>query len=148
MLDYIPRHEDVCGNEGIAPRILNLGTRWRWVVSFKPRPLYPLGMSHRYPLDIRLGGLQNLSGRGGDRKKKIPLLPLRELNPSRPARSLVTKLTELVPLPTQIITSAQRPLGGPSRHLFCSGQMKSSYCMLVCILYFVSTQKARHSNAI
>jgi hypothetical protein len=28
------------GTEGIAPRILNLGTRWRWVVSFAPRPLY------------------------------------------------------------------------------------------------------------
>jgi len=26
---------------GIAPRILNLGTRWSWVVSFMPRPLYP-----------------------------------------------------------------------------------------------------------
>jgi len=26
---------------GINPRILNLGTRWRWVVSFTPRPLYP-----------------------------------------------------------------------------------------------------------
>jgi hypothetical protein len=26
---------------GIAPRILDLGTRWRWVVSFTPRPLYP-----------------------------------------------------------------------------------------------------------
>jgi len=23
------------------PRILNLITRWRWVVSFTPRPLYP-----------------------------------------------------------------------------------------------------------
>jgi hypothetical protein len=28
-----------CG--GIAPRILDLGTRWRWVVSFTTRPLYP-----------------------------------------------------------------------------------------------------------
>jgi hypothetical protein len=26
---------------GIAPRILDLGTRLRWVVSFTPRPLYP-----------------------------------------------------------------------------------------------------------
>jgi hypothetical protein len=29
------------GSGGIAPRILGLGTRWRWVVSFNPRPLYP-----------------------------------------------------------------------------------------------------------
>jgi len=27
------------GDESIASRVLNLGTRWRWVVSF--RPLYP-----------------------------------------------------------------------------------------------------------
>ena len=28
---------------GTAPLITNLGIRWRWVVSFAPRPLYPLG---------------------------------------------------------------------------------------------------------
>jgi hypothetical protein len=33
------------GSEGIAQRILELGTRWRWVVSFTPRPLYPQGKS-------------------------------------------------------------------------------------------------------
>jgi hypothetical protein len=27
----------------IAPRILDLGNRWRLVVSFAPRPLYPKG---------------------------------------------------------------------------------------------------------
>jgi hypothetical protein len=32
------------GNGGIAPFILNLGTSWRWVVSFTPRPLYALGI--------------------------------------------------------------------------------------------------------
>jgi hypothetical protein len=30
-----------CGNGGIAPRILDLGTRWRRVVSFTSRALYP-----------------------------------------------------------------------------------------------------------
>jgi hypothetical protein len=30
-------------NGGIAPRILDFGTRWRWVVSFTSRPLYPQG---------------------------------------------------------------------------------------------------------
>jgi len=29
----------------MVPRILKLGTRWRWVVSFTPRPLYPQGKS-------------------------------------------------------------------------------------------------------
>jgi len=31
------------GSGGIALRILGLGTRWRWVVSFTPRPLYSQG---------------------------------------------------------------------------------------------------------
>jgi hypothetical protein len=44
------------GSGGIAPRIRDLGTRWRWVVSFMPRPLHP-----RYPLDRRLGGPQSRS---------------------------------------------------------------------------------------
>jgi hypothetical protein len=34
------------GSEGIAPRILDLSTGWRWVVSFKPRSLCPQGKSH------------------------------------------------------------------------------------------------------
>jgi hypothetical protein len=29
VLNYVPRHEDVLGRGGIAPRILDLGTRWR-----------------------------------------------------------------------------------------------------------------------
>jgi hypothetical protein len=28
------------GSRGIAPLILRLGTRWRWVISFTPRPLW------------------------------------------------------------------------------------------------------------
>jgi hypothetical protein len=28
------------GSRGIAPLILNLGTKWRWEVNFTPRPLY------------------------------------------------------------------------------------------------------------
>jgi hypothetical protein len=47
------------GSGGISPRIFDLGTRWRWLVSFTPRPLYPWGKSLLYPLDRRLGGLQS-----------------------------------------------------------------------------------------
>jgi len=39
----------------IAPRIPNLGARWRWVVSFTPRLLYPRGKNNRYPLDRWVG---------------------------------------------------------------------------------------------
>jgi hypothetical protein len=45
---------------------LNLGTIWRWVISFTPRPLYSWGKSLRYPLDIWLGGPQSRSGRRGE----------------------------------------------------------------------------------
>jgi hypothetical protein len=43
VLNWAPLHKDVSGSRGIAPRILGLGTRWRLVVSFTPRPLYPQG---------------------------------------------------------------------------------------------------------
>jgi hypothetical protein len=42
------------GSGSIAPRILDLGTRWRWVVSFTYR-------NPRYPPDRRLGGPQSRS---------------------------------------------------------------------------------------
>jgi hypothetical protein len=47
-----------CGSGGTVPRFLYLGTRWRWVVSFTPRPIYPLspqGKGPWYALDRRLG---------------------------------------------------------------------------------------------
>jgi len=58
----------------ITPIILNLDIRWRWVVSFTPRPLYPWGTISRYPFDRRLGGPQidlNAVAKG-----IIPALPL------------------------------------------------------------------------
>jgi len=36
---------------GMAPRVPNLCARWRLVVSYRSRPLYP-----RYPVDKILGG--------------------------------------------------------------------------------------------
>jgi hypothetical protein len=70
--NWAPHHGGVLGVGGIAPRILDLGTRWRWVVSFTPRPLYPRGKSPWYPLDRRLGGPQSRYGRGGERKISSP----------------------------------------------------------------------------
>jgi len=58
------------GSGGITPRVLNLGARWRLVVSFTSRPLHPLGKNARYPFDWRLGGPQSRCGRGVE--KKIP----------------------------------------------------------------------------
>jgi hypothetical protein len=58
---------------GITPRILNFGTRWRWVVIFTPRPLYPQWKIAWYPLDRRLGGPKSRSWRGGEEKNSQPL---------------------------------------------------------------------------
>jgi hypothetical protein len=66
LTDYALRHEDVWGSGCIDPRFLDLGTSWRLVVSFTPRPLYPRGKSPRYTLDRRLGGPQSRSGRRGE----------------------------------------------------------------------------------
>jgi hypothetical protein len=66
-----PRHEGILGSGGIAPHILDFGTRWRWMVSFTHRPLYPHGKRPWYPLD-RLVGPQNLSRHCGEKKNSQP----------------------------------------------------------------------------
>jgi hypothetical protein len=64
------------GSGSIAPRILDLGAGWRWVLNFTPQPFYPQGKSPWYPLDRRLAGPQRRSGRGGEEKNVQPLLGL------------------------------------------------------------------------
>jgi hypothetical protein len=73
------------GSGGIAPlhSFFDLGTRWRWVISFTPQPLYPQGKS---PSTHWIGGWV------GPRvvleavvKRKIPSpAPLLESNPRTP----------------------------------------------------------------
>jgi len=41
LFNWTTRHEGVLGSVGIAPRILDLATRWRWVVSFSPARFTP-----------------------------------------------------------------------------------------------------------
>jgi hypothetical protein len=76
------------GSGGIAPRILYLGTRRRWVVSFMPRAPYPPG---------RVPGIHWIGGWVGPRavldtvvKGKI-LSPRRESNPRTPIVQLVAE---------------------------------------------------------
>jgi hypothetical protein len=71
-----PLHEGVLGSRGRSPRILDLGTRWRWVVGFTARPLYPQGKKPWCPLNRSLGGSQSRSGRGGEEKNSQPLLEI------------------------------------------------------------------------
>jgi hypothetical protein len=71
----------------MTPYILNLGTRWRWVVSFMPRLLYPQGKNLRYPLNRRLGALHSRSGRGVEVKNSQPPPGIEPQSFDRPARS-------------------------------------------------------------
>jgi hypothetical protein len=45
LISLAPFHEDIWGTGGIALCILNIGTIWRWVVSFAPWPHYLQGRS-------------------------------------------------------------------------------------------------------
>jgi len=70
------------GSESVTPRILELGTRWRWAVIFTPRPLYFQEKRPWYPLDKRLGGPQSRSRRGGEEENSQPLPGLEPLSSS------------------------------------------------------------------
>jgi hypothetical protein len=84
-----------CGSGGIATHILDLGTRWRRVVSFTPWPLYPQGKSPWYPLDRRLGGMQSWSG--CSEEKISQLLPELEAPIIQPvAQCYTTELSHIL----------------------------------------------------
>jgi hypothetical protein len=92
---WTPRYEGVLGSGGTAPRIFDLGARCRWLVSFTPRPLYPQGKSPWYPLDRRLGVLQNRSRRSGGEKNSQPPPEIEPRNSNRLVRNVVVIPTEL-----------------------------------------------------
>jgi hypothetical protein len=62
VLNWAPRRTDLRGSGSIARDIPNLGTRWRWVMSFTPKPFVSEERT-RYPLDVKLDGRQSRSGR-------------------------------------------------------------------------------------
>jgi hypothetical protein len=64
--NWAPCHTGVLGNGVIAPRIIDLGIRWRRMVSFTRRPRYPQEKSPWNLLDRRLGGPRSQSGHGGE----------------------------------------------------------------------------------
>jgi hypothetical protein len=67
-------------SRGRAPLILNIVTRWMWMVNFMPHPFYPREKGLHYPLGTRLGGPQSRSGRGGE-EKNSHRCPLPEIEP-------------------------------------------------------------------
>jgi hypothetical protein len=81
---------------GIAPRILDLGTRWRWVVGFTPRPLHSQGKILCYPLD-REGGWAPEPIWTRWRRETFPALPGLELPIIQPvAQCYTTELSHLL----------------------------------------------------
>jgi hypothetical protein len=82
------------GIGGIAPRILDLGTRW----SFMHRPFYPQGKGPWYPLDKRLGGPQSRSGLSGEEKNSQPLPELEPPTIQPIAQRYTTELSWLLTL--------------------------------------------------
>jgi hypothetical protein len=55
----------VCGC--IAPCILDLGTGWKWIVRFRPRPLNPEAKFSCNQYERRLGVILSLNGYGGEK---------------------------------------------------------------------------------
>jgi hypothetical protein len=106
FLNWERRHKGVLGSGGIAPRILDLGTRWRWMVSFTPRPLYSQGNSSWCPLDRGLGGFQSRSRGGGEEKNFQPLPGLEPPIIQPVAQRYTTELCRLL-----------LPYGRPERRL-------------------------------
>jgi hypothetical protein len=70
-LKRILRALNLSGGGGTVPCIVNLGTRWRWVVSFTPRLFYTKVRAHRTLGDKRLGRPQIRSGRCGEERNPM-----------------------------------------------------------------------------
>jgi len=70
------------GSWGINPRILNLSSRKRWVISFALRPLYPKG---KKPSTLWIGEPEPVCTRWP--REKFPSLPLPKLSTSHPSSS-------------------------------------------------------------
>jgi hypothetical protein len=90
--------EDESGSGSIAPLILNLNTRWRWVVNFTLRPLYP---RRKNPGTHWIGSWVGLRvGLDAVANKGNPCT-CRESNPGCSAHSLITVLTDVSEFPAK-----------------------------------------------
>jgi hypothetical protein len=85
------------GSRDIAPLILNLGTRWRWVVNITLWQLCPPPprKEPQYPLNRMLGGPKSWCGYSGKREKC--LAPSRIRNPDSAACRLAALPASLSP---------------------------------------------------
>jgi hypothetical protein len=114
FLNWAPRHESVMGEWRYSSTHFDLGTIWRWVVSFTPRPLYPQGKRPWYPWDRWMCEPQSRSGRGVEEKNSQPPLGFEPRSSDRPVRSQsLYRLRELTfhqHTPGQLAPSIRVPL--------------------------------------
>jgi hypothetical protein len=92
MLNYLPRHDNKLGNGGIAPRNLNLDTGDDWSDSRPGSSNH--GLTDLVPIRKEVGGPWT-SLEAVTKRKRFYRCPYREMNPDRPARSLISIPTEL-----------------------------------------------------
>jgi hypothetical protein len=93
VLNHASNYKRLWANEYIASR-LNLGTRWAWFISFKPRPLQARRISPLYPLDGKVDRPHNRYRHYGEEKNIFPL-PIMEPRFLGLPHSLVAIATEL-----------------------------------------------------
>ena len=84
------------GSRGLAPLILNLGTRWRRMVNFTPRLLYP---RERTPVPTE-GSVDHSAGVDVLNKRTIPC-PYRDANPRQLYRRRYPTTPFLTPIKTR-----------------------------------------------
>jgi hypothetical protein len=96
VVNYVESREDMSESGGLAPRILNIGTGWRSVISFVILPLYPKG---RAPSGL-IG-----SGNYGEENHLLSLLGIEHRFGGCPAGIIVTILTELLLYQMQLLAA-------------------------------------------
>ena len=79
------------GGRGIAPLILNLSTRWGWVVNLMPQKVYHREKKTRYVRNRRMSGPQSRSRRFGTEKNLLLILGF-ELRNVRPVAKSLNRL--------------------------------------------------------
>jgi hypothetical protein len=84
VLNQVPRPEDVWRSGNIAPRILNLGTRWK--CQLHAPAVLPPGWKGAVPIGKVVGWARKADWTRGQRENSL-LRPYRESNPGRPGCS-------------------------------------------------------------
>jgi hypothetical protein len=121
----------------IDPRFLDLGTSWRWVVSFISLP------SHRYPLDRVLDGLQSRPGR----YREVKILDPSRIRTPTPQSSSSYPVATPITLPRPITRLTLRTSGQSFWLLIQESEFDSQrykifwevVCLERCPLNFAST---------